>query len=1278
MTPELMTSTAPLFDLPLFALPLPTHQTSQGQMVLAQSGRYLLEASAGTGKTWTIAGLYIRFILETSYTLDQLLVLTYSKAATSELQQRLRARLDEVQQVLHTTTLDYTSSDPLLQWVWHNYGGLQPTSVIQGAQQRIAHALAMFDLAAIFTLHGFCQRMLQRFALETHMPAQEIVLQDESQRITTWVTTFYHELVHQPMVLALLKAVKFSPQKLKQTLQLASNQPMAIEDFSKHQSTSFNDQTLRTQAEQLYDALITQEKITLHSSPDNPTADGLDETGRRAILKFATSTAKAKVALQQEIKVWVTDYVLHFVMRQNQQVQHSHQLTYADLLTKLHRALTQAATGESLAQAIRHLYPIALVDEFQDTDAIQFLMIQALYPHQTASLPYCLVLVGDPKQAIYGFRGGDLAVYRAASASVDDTLRLTHNFRSSQQMVGAVNALFARLNDAEWVGLPFFAAQPSKLSAEIVTHSRSDESSISPSTRYAGLVLDQLSLNPEQDCGTTAAYWNKDHAIDESAQKTAAWVHHLLGQTLQITTHDAETKTESQTQTRPIVAADIAILVRSHKQGIAVQQACQAAGIAVVMTERSLIFASPDALMLQLMLQAIVAPEDHDAIRRALLTRYCHHRFGCGHGVDIDAPHSASHVLSQLARYLAEPTSLDQWQAQLLRYQTLWRTQGLGRALWQWMTDEDIPRRLLAYPDGERRYTNLQHLIELIVSIGLQFDQQPHAVVDWLAQQRQRSIRNEPEDSDDASNTLLDSNALTLRLESDATRVTIMTMHASKGLEFPIVIVPSLWDATLPKDEPNLIASHLKLFLSAEDKAQRRVIEHQELWRLTYVALTRAKYLTVGIWGSVKSGAGATPNILPAAFTSLVMADHVVRDGIPDKGFTPMQLKEGIDELISSTPYISQYETPTDAAISLSNIDSTPSAGITPIAQITSPHDPHVAMPINTPTWRMMSYSQWMQHFVPTHTSTTRLLPAPVLAPVVDSTDLAESDTAMLFDDVQLPAGAAFGSAIHQVLERIPFHELAPVQNNMLSNDELSNEVLSNKVRQTIMQTCQEFAVPLQRSDTQQKDLTYQNSMHADLTLNAIATLLQRTVTTPLPTHLAKDGQINTIRLCDLAPTQYRSELAFTLRLDPTQPLPWSAFIAALLTDDTLPEVIRDHLADLRQQPNAWHTLQGYLKGFIDVVYEHAGRYYILDYKTNRLTAYDAIHVEYNMAKSFYMIQAIIYILAIYRILRCTTATSEATYEKIGGAIYLYVRGSGVFYYQPPLALLQTLDELLG
>lgn len=1165
------------------------------------TGRSLIEASAGTGKTWTLTALYARLLLEKQLSVSQILVVTFTTAATAELRERIRMRLAELLAVYEQGPGD----DALLNELRAQY----PDAA---SHRRLLLAVHGFDEAAIFTIHGFCQRALQDAAFEAGGDFDNELTHDDREIIDALLADLWrHELASaEPEWAAFLVQQKITPQVLRQRLRNHLGKPyLRIEPQPGTRSEMSALRAAWQQAQRLWQgesaAWLQQLKAFdgFKSNMCNPAKlgvwqaeldgyfsdaaalfskteahrrlarEGLNKASKKGCEAPANPLAAALQELcdaldaaQPEAEQRLIDLQVRLIGQLNEQLPArkaaQRLLAFDDLLNKLQQAL-QSEGGEHLASTLRTQYPVALIDEFQDTDPVQYRVFHRIY--QDAG---DLCFVGDPKQAIYAFRGADLATYLKARSEAARQYSLATNHRSTPELIAALNQLFDR-------PMPF--AEKGLTYQQVGASERPRPQLVLPPTEgEADAPLALVWLDND--------YLGKGEAGTLVARDTARRVAAVLSASSQ-----GQAYFDDQGEQIPLKGGDIAVLVASHRQASEVAAELAARGVPSVRRGKENVWHSEEADELSAVLAAYAEPGREGALRYALASRLL------------------GRSAADLAACSENAQAWDREREAAERYHQLWQQQGFMRAFRAWLDEQHVAPRLLALVDGERRLTNLLHLAELLQTESLQ---RPglEQLLAWFNAQRSAEAHGE--------------DAL-LRLESDAERVQIVTIHTSKGLEYPLVFCPYLWDGALLRQHED-ISCHADdgtplLDLGSEQldthRARARHERFAEKLRLTYVALTRARDRLWLHWGPVdckpkKDGTLGDSGLHSSALAWLLHGRELPGgDALAElaghlQSLSPQGLRAELEQLIASSQGQMTLQPLRDSEASAAGEQRAPA----PQQLASLQRSLHSA-------WRIGSFSglaAGMHMEAPDRDGL--VLP-----------DASEPGTGFF----AFPRGARAGTCLHAILEDWARGKGALAE---LIEPGLSGHGISN--------------------DWQAVALAH----------------LQQVVDTDL------DG--NGLTLAGLNPTRRLPELGFTFPLAGLD----VQRLRAILCDPAhgLAAPMREAAARLE-----FDSLKGFLKGFIDLTFEHDGRWYIADYKSNWLgpdaSYYSGERLLQALAAEHYYLQYLIYLVALRRFLR--QRLDDFKNEQLGGAYYLFLRGmpsAGVYFSRPSDELLDALDTLFA
>ncbi len=1185
-------------------------------------GLNLIEASAGSGKTYALTALYLRLVMEAAIPVHRILVVTYTNAATRELRDRIRQRLGQIRLAFlrgRAEDEDEFSARML---------DVLPDREL--ALRRLNNAARGFDEAAIFTIHGFCQRALADSAFASGLAFETELLADTSDLLQEIVEDFWRREFYpaSPLVVQYFLDKSYSPARLLATILPYLGKPYL--EISTPESSAAGPSLEQAfvaawrRAQQLWQAdgaaieqlLLTapglnRKKYSLKALPgwlsamaayfsaENPQlalfpkfeqfttatlekSRNADQPAPQHAFFDACAHLKAAcdrlvAACQRQIPVKLLRYCEAELAtrKRRRQVQ-----SYDDLLLDLCSALRHPQRGGPLTDTLRHRYAAALVDEFQDTDPVQYEIFRRIY----ADAQQPVFLVGDPKQAIYSFRGADLFAYLAARHDAQQRYTLDVNWRSDPRLLTALNAVFGAGQSQPFL-FDAIGFQPALPAAK---------------KRHEPLWIQGRNEPPfqiwwlEPDGGQPL---NKGIANERAARATAAEIAHLL---------TLGALGQAGIGERPLSGGDIAVLVRNHRQGQLIRDQLLRLGVPSVQHVDASVFAAREAQQLADVLAAVLEPGDEGRVRAALA--------GDLFGLSGETLYQLRDAEQAWAR----------WLEVFQNYRQQWREQGFMRFFRTWLKDYTVAPRLLAFQDGERRLTNMLHLAEL-----LHIASRSHAgmagLLKWFGDRRRAPTR-----SDEAQQ---------LRLESDENLVRIVTVHKSKGLEYPVVFCPFLWDGRLQNSERDLVLYHdpaqpgrTVLAVGAEEQAparrQARLEEMAENLRLCYVALTRAQQRCTLVWGKIKDADSAPVTWLlhhPPVVGPSQDVLEVTRQRFND--LEPAALRADLHRAFAAVP----------EAVAIAPLSRTPGVPYQAPVRVEPALRARTGVRPAPDSWRVGSFTGLTARQA---NEAPLLLETPdydlgVTAPGAEAAPIPSATIGTAF---AFPRGARAGICLHAIFERLDFATPERDRLEVLVTDQLQR-----------------------------------HGLDATLWTETVVDWVQRVVTTPLNAQ----GLV----LATLTPEQRLHELEFT-------------YPVASLRAEALRELLAQHgyaVGPLRERIETleFSPLHGYMKGFIDLVFEREGRFYLADYKSNWLgpdaTAYRRSALAEVMARESYWLQALIYTVALHRYLG--QRLPNYRYERhFGGVFYLFLRGMepalgldyGVFQEHPAPELVLALDVLLA
>ncbi len=1228
--------------------PHTTTETPLDTLALPLRGSHLIEASAGTGKTFTIAMLYVRLVLghggDTSghgraLTPPEILVVTFTEAATQELRDRIRARLAQAAAYFRQSPGDDqtpNSSDPLSK-LRHQY----PPHEWAACARKLEVAAEWMDESAVSTIHGWCNRMLHEHAFDSLSLFTQTLETDPTDLRAEVVRDYWRQWYYplkkeelQQVMLewdhpgALEKDVRpvldrvdrlppaDSPSawlaqchhdRLARLQQLKAPWPQWVAEWTQYLEEArahkrFRANILRPNS---YTAWLTtihewatsdQEELDLTDSAwDRLTVNGIaaawkeDQPQDHPALHHVllTELAGLRTALQQlpHPRPGLLSHAAHWIDSEFKATQRRRsQLGFDDLLRNLDTALN-GPHGERLSQTIRQQFPVALIDEFQDTDPVQYRIFERIYATPPHESNVALILIGDPKQAIYAFRGADIHTYLKARHAVGNRLyTLGTNFRSTPALVEATNHCFLHVEQQPASSGAFLFRRNglNPVPFHCVEARGRPESLLIQGSTPAAL---QLTVLPGEGKRTKASYLREMAQI--CASQLATWLNlGVQGQAGFVRPDQAIT---------PLKPSDIAILVNNQKEATSVRRALAQRGIrSVYLSDKDTVYDTPQATEVYRWLLACADP-DNERLRKAAL---------CTHTLGLDFPAlEALHTDERVG---------EQRLMQFKTYHDLWRQQGVLPMIRRILIDFNCTTRLLHQPpdalgqSGERILTDVLHLAELLqqASSTLEGDQ---TLIRFLAEH----IADPSSQAEDKK----------LRLESDADLVQVVTIHKSKGLEYPLVMLPFICTTRPTKADDVPITwhdeagnTHVSLQADADTLARADAERLGEEVRKLYVALTRARHHTwLGLAQLENTGISAIGHLLGWRDTSTIPLTQTLHDFA--KGHSQIEV----------------IDTPTQHNTRYIEADTTPPRG-----QACRPRRPA------REHWWISSYSHLpvgghRSTLPQDHEDTPRAEnwresqreQDPITALPTTREASASSHPMHRF-----PKGAQPGTFLHDLMEWCA--------------DAGFNTVLNppHALRELITQRCA--------------------TQGWNTWVDPLCDWLQQLLTTPLP--------LGERTLCLQQVTTARAEMEFwieTRRLDL----------------QALDQAVIRHTLDGRPRPGmSPDSLTGMLKGFMDLVLEHEGRYYVVDYKSNWLgpdeTAYTAASMDEAIRAHRYDLQYVLYLFALHRLL--TSRLPDYDYDRhVGGAAYLFLRGiaaptAGVHFDRPPKALMQELDRLFA
>ena len=1194
------------------------------------NGPVLIEASAGTGKTYSISGLFVRLIVEQGLGVEQILVVTYTTAATQELKSRIREKLIQTRRGLTQGSNDLFIS-----------GLADKIADRQIVLQRIDRAIADFDCAAIFTIHGFCQRLLFENAFETGAFFDT--------RLVTDPTVFYREVAEDFWRKCFYKAssefIGFV------TSQTADPGPVIFYDLLRHINIPGIEilPSLSTPREPVCDDF---RNLRAHLARDWPTSRSAvierlaspalnankygsfkpdryqPDFSIRALKTQAFGLAMDQFCqsviggfpLFKEFEKFTTSYILNatkkgceppdhpffylcdrlYVVAANLQAEMTKYYTHLkskflkcsqlelatvkkehnifffdDLLTSVNHTLMRDDHGaKNLIKTVQRRFKAALVDEFQDTDTLQYEIFSRFF----GKPPSLFFMIGDPKQSIYSFRGADIFSYINAAAKTEHQYTLVENWRSDPALIKALNTLFESAN------LPFLYRE------------------IRFEKAKAGGIRTEKPVRGQPPL----TLWFLPSKNEKPIKKTDA----VRIITAAVGNEIARLIKNSKDRYKP---EDIAVLVRTNRQAELIKECLSRRGMPSVLYGAGNVFDSFEARELQLVLKGIIENRKNESVRSALVTEMLGSR-----PVDIDTDET-------------NPNVLDKRQNHFREYYEHWKNRGF-MSMFRWlMSRESIRARLLAYFDGDRRLTNILHLSEILHQFDLTNMVSPTDLLQWLTDQRNPETPRLEEHQ--------------LRLETDKKAVRIVTIHKSKGLEYEIVFCPFGWESSLVRRGKEVICHQSGTtrqrvidFGSPNYEEHLRKNQNENLaenLRLLYVALTRAKTHCYLVWGHIKT-----------AETSALA--YLFHHGSTDVEHDVVNSLKSHVSKFNSSDLLTDLERLVDRSEGSIVLTELPPYDETSVTTQRADLEPlfcrSFAGQIDT-SWKISSYTSLVSQRQQSAERPDRddendnhsSVGAEKGEFPVSETSVSDTSKKSIHE---FPKGARAGIFFHSLLEHIDF---------TIADDVYLDEMIQAHLR------------------THGFDLQWQ-----DVVRKTVQSCLSVTLRNREPELLlSKIGPLNRI-----------NELAFTY---PTKAFSRDQLLEAFLQNRGS-GIPKDFPVKLERLD--FSLSGGFLKGYIDLIFKHNKRFFLLDWKSNNLgrqvADYHQNKLEKIMSSSYYILQYCLYSLALNRYLKMRHP-NYTYYNNFGGVFYVFIRGVdpakgpdyGVYFDRPDGNLIEALDQII-
>ena len=1079
-----------------------------------EPGRFLIEASAGTGKTFTIANLVRRLIEEKNITMSQLLVSTYTNAAAAELKKRIAEELEEA---LEKCRKDHPEDTE--------------------RQLRLRLAFASVDDATITTIHGFCNKMLQCYCLETGLDFKNLKIAGDDEC----------------------------------KIRLLRNYMREQKRFINVSETSVKE-------------------ILKHISP----------YGREAKVDIKNKKTKKEKTKKEKTEEEKTECVNIFNAIQkelNDEKKKNNIITYDDMVYLFDMALE----NKKLAESVRSRYRVVFVDEFQDTSRAQYSIFDKCFP-ANESPNIMFYMIGDPKQSIYRFQGADIATYLKAKGSAETHYSLDTNYRSSKYVIKSVNSVFSpdgrKPNGASFLqeGIDFMPVECGKPEGFRMYE---NGSLVEAGMRFRAYADDDEEKNINSDI------------VKEIAS--------LLSPERKVTIED---KDGNQ---RPVKASDIAILVAKNSEAVPFMRELATKNISATACKSVRIFETVQAQWFKYWLKAL--DETNITIVRQLM-------FADFFSLDY----------TDIAGWDDMAIS---WLAHFRKLADLFREHGLPAAFTAFLDmefagSEGTPREnIMSYEDRDRAMANYLQLMELL---HIKSKQENLSLTQLNSYVSMRCCKSGNDFSGDNGDELeiesADDNPEMLRLERDRAAVQIVTMHSSKGLEYPIVFIPSLFckcggklakNPFFVRDENGKDVLLYSDDQNVKNKAQAEALQEQV--RLMYVALTRGKSMTYVCFKTKpakqnKNGSySKSGNKHCSAQSAMLLA--LGENDDPKSRLDTILEKTGS----ADTSRIAGF----DVFQSFNPGEADPLKNDCGEEENVCDGLAAAERPVVRDNWRMMSFSAYGYGGHTAGEDGSAADRSDTAGDTADSGKTAQTDTFLSF-----PRGALVGEFVHGVFERLARGELAQCDFTAFAAGE--NEKLKERLG----------------------DMLSAYRYDRETQLPRLLDGLKRTLTTPLP-GLG-------VPLSVIGHEQCMAETEFFLE---GKKLDLGHVIGIL--QKTASETSRELFSDAA----VFTGLNGVLNGIIDLVFEWQGKYYIVDWKTNclgdKMSDYNESGLRKTMAGAGYILQYHLYSAALCMQMKYRCGSFD--YDRFGGVYYLFPRGmgngeNGIWFDRPPKACVNELVKL--
>ncbi|MBT3311669.1 MAG: exodeoxyribonuclease V subunit beta [Desulfobacterales bacterium] len=1193
-------------------------------------GSNLIEASAGTGKTYTITNLFLRLLIEKNFPVEKILVVTFTEAATQELKNRIRIRLGEA---VKAFSIGY-SDDIYLNRLLNKY--LDKEDILY----KLKNGIRSFDLAAVFTIHGFCLRILVENAFETGsvFDTKLVTNQEELKKSICedfWRIHFYNA---SNLFVNFVIERKFNTESLFDFLRnyMPGQNCKVIPDVNIPDTTIEEERFItasnklkslwrknRQQVKEIllnYDGLnrTKYKKSSIHKwieeMDDYTNQESLYAFLFKGFNKFTSSSISTSLKkgfslpeheffnfcenfnnIQENLTnvflrklIGIKKDFFNYAEEQLSLRKSKQNIHYFDdLLIKLHNSI-ESKNNKNILKETRHKYSAALIDEFQDTDPIQYKIFKKIFTENKSPM----FLIGDPKQAIYGFRGADIFAYINASKNADNRYTLSDNWRSEPELLNGINTIF-KIADNPFVfkdiNFEPVNSPEEKIHEKLLIDNK-------PSSGLHLWFIEPESVN-KPDYGMTKKYLNK--IIPDAV---AMEISRLISLGLE---------KRALIGVKPLQQGDIAVLVRKNSEALLLQKSLSKFNIKSVLNTTENLFDSREAGEMEKLLNSILFPGNLKYLKASLTTDFMGLK-----GEDF---------------LIAEKNMIESYLVNFSQYHNTWRNHGFMRMFRDIISKEKIYDRLIIFPDGERRITNIIHLTEVLNRISVENNPGMEGLVKWLSIQINQT------------NNQLDEHQI--RLESDKNAVRILTIHKSKGLEYPVVFCPFTWESSKVRKGSDSISFHdeqdgmnLTIDLGSDDieknisSAEKEILA--ENIRLLYVALTRSRNLCYFTWGKIKNAETSAPSYLlhqpDGSLSERSLNDDLIKNTEKRyKVLTGKDLRSDIDILGKEA----------NGSINISNIRTDEKYSFT------LPVEKHLKLSCRKfagnidRNWSISSFSSIVSTISHIY-ETDDFNSFDYLAEDSITGNGVNVDIEKPGDIFTFPKGVKPGTFFHELFEHLDF----------TNND---NSYLKIFVSDKLI------------------EYGYEESWNT-----IVCEMIQKIMSSRL------DSEVDDLVLSSISDRHRINEMEFYFPINTNKKNIKRVFNKY---GPDIPGDFPDQIEKLELAP-----IKGFMKGFIDLVFKFGDKYYIVDWKSNYLGGcikdYNVNAMMNTMLKEFYFLQYHIYCVALNLYLK--KRIPEYSYDKnFGGVFYIFLRGidpskdinMGIYRDKPSQELIRSLCyELTG